>query len=117
MSTNTTTVTLTGVAITGVEILISTVGIATLTGMCAPVHGLRTQRRKKKRFTSGTKSNYSVNISGFGLVKKELGFEKKMGPKKMPIFILFFLDVNSVEFTRVYRVLTQSNSSNLPILP
>jgi len=48
--------------------------------MCSPVHGLRTQRRKKKkRFISGTcycKGNYSVNVSVFGLVEKELGFEK-----------------------------------------
>jgi len=63
--------------------------------MCSPVHGLRTQRRKKKkRFISGTtyycKGNYSVNVPVFELVEKELGFEK-MGPKKG----LIFLDVNS----------------------
>jgi len=34
-----------------------------------------------------------------------------MGQKKG----LFFLNVNSVKFTRVYRVLTRSNSSDLPI--
>jgi hypothetical protein len=50
--------------------------------MCSPVPGLRTQRRKKKKsFISGTtcycKGNYSVNVSVFGLVEKELGFEKK----------------------------------------
>jgi len=37
-----------------------------------------------------------------------------MGPEKGQYF---FLDVNSVEFTGVYRVLTRSNSSNHPILP
>jgi len=118
MSTNTNTATLTSVAITGVEIWISTVGIATITGMWSPVNALRTQRRKKEKcFISGTtcysKGNYSVNVSVLRLVKKELGFEKT-GLRKGPIF---FLDVNSVEFTRVYRVLTRSNSSNLPILP
>jgi len=60
--------------------------------MCSHVHGLRTQRRKKKkRFISGTmyycKGNYSVNVSIFGLVEKELGFEKNG--------LFFFLDVNS----------------------
>jgi len=39
---------------------------------------------------------------------------KKMDPKKGAFFLL---DVNSVEFTRLYRVLTRSNLSNLPILP
>jgi len=60
---------------------------------------------KKKKFISETtcycKSNYSVNVSIFRLVEKELGF-KKNEPKKRPILFLFFLDVNSVnsvEFT------------------
>jgi len=64
--------------------------------MCPSVHGLRTQRKKKKkRFISRTtcycKGNYLVNVSVFGLVEKELGFEKNT------IFFkgfLFFLDVN-----------------------
>jgi len=61
--------------------------------MCSLVHDLRTQRRKKKKhFISGTtcycKGNYSINVSVFGLVEKELGFEKN-GPKKGPIFLYF----------------------------
>jgi len=39
------------------------------------------------------KGNYSVKVSVFELVEKELGFEKN-GPKKRAIFFLFFLDVN-----------------------
>jgi len=38
--------------------------------------------RKKKPFILGTcycKGNYSVKISVFGLVEKELSFENKMG--------------------------------------
>jgi len=68
--------------------------------MCSPVHGLRTQRRrkKKKRFISETmcycKSNYSVNVLVFGVVEKELSFEKNE-LKKRPTLFLFFLDVNS----------------------
>jgi len=59
--------------------------------MCFPVHGLRTQRRKeKKHFILGTtcycKGNYSVNVSVFGLIEKELGFEKK-SPKKRANFL------------------------------
>jgi len=54
------------------------------------------KRKKKKHFISGTtcyyKGNYSVNVSVFGLVEKELGFEKN-GPKKRANF--FLLDVNS----------------------
>jgi len=58
--------------------------------MCSHVHGLRTQRRKKKkRFISGTtcycKGKYSVNVSIFELVEKELGFETN-GPKKWANF-------------------------------
>jgi len=50
--------------------------------MCSSIHGLRTQRRKeKKHFILGTtcyrKGNYSVNVSVFGLIEKELGFKKK----------------------------------------
>jgi len=54
--------------------------------------------KKKKHFISETtcycKSNYSVNVSVFGLVEKKLNFEKNE-PKKGPILFLFFLDVNS----------------------
>ena len=58
--------------------------------MCSLVHGLRTQRRKKNKcFISETtcycKSNYSINVSIFGLIQKEFGFEKN-GPKKGLIF-------------------------------
>jgi hypothetical protein len=38
--------------------------------MCSPVHGLRTQRRKRNVTCNG---NYSV----VGLEEKELGFEMK----------------------------------------
>jgi len=90
--------------------------------MCSAVHGLRTQR-KKKRFISGTtcycRGNYSVNVSLFGLVEKELGFEKNGSKKKgLCYFRCKLVKLGKlVEFTRVYRVLTRSNSSNLPILP
>jgi len=72
--------------------------------MCSPVHGLRTQRRKKKkRFISGTtcycKCNYSVYVSVFELVEKELDFEKN-GPRKRANFLLIFLDVNSVKLVK-----------------
>jgi len=67
--------------------------------MYSHVNGLRTQRRKKKkRFISGTtcyrKGNYLVNVPVFGLVEKELGFEKN-GPKKKANLFFIFLDVNS----------------------
>jgi len=62
--------------------------------MCSPIHDLRTQRRKKKkRFISGTmcyyKCKYSVNVSAFGLVEKELGFEKNAPKKRVNYFIFF----------------------------
>jgi len=40
------------------------------------------------------KSNYSVNVLVFGVVEKELSFEKNE-LKKRPTLFLFFLDVNS----------------------
>jgi len=51
---------------------------------------LRTKRRKKNKcFILGTtcyyKGNYSVNVSVFGLVEKELGFEEN-GDKKTANF-------------------------------
>jgi len=82
--------------------------------MCSPVHGLRTQKRKKKKcFISGTtcyrKGNYSVNVSLFGFVEKELGFEKN-GPKNRANFFYFFR-CKLVKLGKLVRVYT-----SLPIV-
>jgi len=71
---------------------------------------------KKEKKVSFQKQRVIVKVT----IENELGFEKN-GPRKTANFLyIFFIDVNSinsVEFTQVYRVLTRSNSSNLPILP
>jgi len=79
-STNTTTVTL-----TGVEIGISTVRIATLTGMCSLEKKEKVTFHFRKLITCYCKSNYSVNVTVFGIVEKKLGFEKN-GP-----FLFYFM--------------------------
>jgi len=51
-----------------------------------------------KRFISRTtcycKCNYLVNVLVFGLVEKELAFEKNGPKKKGQFFLYIFLDVN-----------------------
>jgi len=55
------------------------------------------------------KDNYSVNVSVFGLVEKELSF-KKNGPKKR---IGFFVRYKLGTFGRVYKSLLSVNSVKL----
>jgi len=84
--------------------------------MCSPDHGLRTQRRKKKkRFILGTtcycKCNYLVNVPVFGIVEKELDFEKKWVQKKDQ-FIFYFFRCKLVKIGKIGRVYTSLPSVN-----
>jgi len=58
-----------------------------------PCSWFENAEKKKKLFISEStcycKSNYSVNVSVFGLVEKELNFEKNE-PKKRANFIFTF---------------------------
>jgi len=117
MSTNTTSATVANIAITSVKIWISTIGIATLTGMCSSVHGLRTQRRKKKkrfilRTTCYCKDNNPVNVSVFGLVEKELGFEKNGSKKRVNFLLIFIFRCKLIKLGKLGRVYTSLSSVN-----